>query len=167
MTAPSLFALSPMALMVLVCFIGLLAMAVVHDLRSYRIPNDIPLAILALFPAWAVQPEMTIAILPLALLTLGVLVVGLALFAGRFLGGGDIKLIVAVTPWVGLDGFPLFLIAMALAGAALAVFQNSGLRLGLAMAFGVAPGTGGALTGVQVPYAVAIAAGALAAVWVA
>lgn len=158
------FMTSPLQAFVILLFVGLLGMAVISDLREYRIPNRIPLAIAALFPAWALTPGVEVDFLASTALAAIVLLVGLAIFAAGVMGGGDIKLIAAVSPWMGIVGFPVFLLVMGLTGGVLALFQTSRVRLGIAM---VLPAqTQGALRNIllgdDIPYAVAIAAGAVA-----
>ena len=94
---------------------ALFAASVVCDLRSRRIPNAIPLALLGLFAGYALTGALG------APADLGVhLAVGAALLgagyvlflSGRF-GAGDGKLMGVAGVWVGMDGLSLFLFAVA------------------------------------------------------
>lgn len=149
-----------------VLFLGLLALAAVSDLREYRIPNTLTLAIAALYPAQVLTPGIGADVMGSAILAVAVLAAGTGLFALGLVGGGDVKLLAAVSLWVGPAAFPLFLIVMALAGGAIALVQLSNWRLGLALFLEGMGQTGftRVLTGRDVPYGVAIAIGAVFAV---
>ncbi|MFN3354221.1 MAG: prepilin peptidase, partial [Brevundimonas sp.] len=98
-----------------------------------------------------------------ALIGLAALLVGMALFALNWLGGGDAKIMAAIVPFMGLAALPQFLLFTALAGGA--------LSLGLMAARGFAPSLPvgpvwiGRLMDARgpLPYGVAICVGALAA----
>ena len=160
MTLASAIATLPLAL-----FTGLLGLAVLTDLQEYRIPNAVTLAIAALFPVQALVPGAVPNPLGSVILGAVVLAVGTGLFALRALGGGDVKLIAAVSLWIGPQAFPDFLLITALTGGLMAVFHMTQYRIGLAAyleSWGETTFTR-SLTGVDLPYAVAIAAGTLAA----
>lgn len=147
-------------------FFGLLAAAAFTDLREYRIPNTLTLAIAALYPAYILTPGVGADVMGSLILAAVVLAAGTGLFALGLIGGGDVKLLAAVSLWVGPAAFPLFLIIMALAGGAIALVQLSNWRLGLALMLenlGQTTFTR-VLTGRDVPYGLAIAIGALFAV---
>lgn len=81
---------------------GLLLVASWKDLTTYRIPNWITVAILALFPvfvaAGGVPPDRLLGHGLAFVVTLGA---GFALFAWGKLGGGDVKLFAALACWAG------------------------------------------------------------------
>ncbi len=160
----------------LIALVLVLAVAVVWDLRTRRIPN------------WLTVGACGVALVlrgvqgfePFWFGVLGV-ILGLALslplvFAGG-LGGGDAKLLAAVGAFLGPQRLVIALLAMALVGGALTVvvairrgvmyetlrhtWRLVGQSVGLAHESEPRRtlGTAGALT---VPYAVAIAVGALA-----
>lgn len=138
----------------------------VRDLTSYTIPNVIPLALIAAFPVAALALG-----LPLIMIGLGVavgvaaLLVGMAMFAAGWIGGGDAKLFAAAALWLGLPSAPSYLAFTGLAGGALAL-GLLGLRSGRVRALmpsGPAWFARLAQPGENVPYGVAIAVGALAA----
>jgi len=91
------------------------------DLRRFRIPNALPLMLLALYPlhlATANTPVDWQGGLSLALI---LLLGGFALFAAGLLGAGDVKLLAAAGLWAARDlGGELVLITT-LAGGALAL----------------------------------------------
>ncbi|MFQ5346587.1 MAG: prepilin peptidase [Rhodothalassiaceae bacterium] len=131
-----------------------LGWAVWTDLRSRLIPNRIPLAVVLLFflAAWSGVVDgiwMHLAVFA------AVLAVSVALFALGILGGGDAKLIPAVSLWAGSDRLVPFLVVMTLTGGLLALLLLVRRRLSEASSDAHAG---------SVPYAVAIAAGAIAIV---
>lgn len=100
---------------------GLLVVAAIWDVYSRRIPNLLPLIIALLYFLSAGLtgnwPEI-----PWHLLCgLGVLVVGIFIFALGWLGGGDVKLLAALALWAGPDQLLLLLLMTCLAGGALAL----------------------------------------------
>jgi len=149
-----------------IVFVGLVLTAALEDALSFTIPNWVSLALLAAFGPAAFAVGMP---LPAMALNLGVgiaaLAAGMLMFALRWLGGGDAKLLAAVSLWLGWTALPAFLIGTAMAGGALAIMlltlRSASLRplilLGPRWVNRLAePGEG-------VPYGVAIAVGAFAA----
>jgi len=114
-------------------FLGLLFFAAAQDVSEFKISNRYPLLVAALFPAhvWAQGfPHGWWLALPWAA---GILVVGFVLFALRVFGGGDAKLIAAVSLWAAPTYLVDFLLVMTLAGGALALlFLMPKVRYGLA-----------------------------------
>ncbi|MDG2530979.1 A24 family peptidase [Caulobacter endophyticus] len=150
----------------LIVFAGLVVVGGLKDATSYTIPNWISLALIAAFPVAAVVGGVGWAGAGLSLLVgVGLLVVGMAMFALRWVGGGDAKLLAACALWMGVPGIAPFLLATALAGGALTLGLMS-FRSGW-----LAPMIAGGPAWVRrlgdkkgdIPYGVAIAAGALAA----
>ena len=144
-------------------FAVLLLWAAYSDVRSLTIPNRISVAIVLLYPAYVLaspQPVDWLTALGISGATLGV---GFVLFAFRFLGGGDAKLITAAVLWAGPTHLLSFLFLTALAGGGMAVL----LWIRHRMSGAVSPGlfflsSGDADFAKQpMPYAVAIAAGGL------
>jgi prepilin peptidase CpaA len=139
--------------------------AALTDATTYTIPNRLSAALaLAFVPA-----GLAVGLTPVAFaisLGLGVagLAVGIVMFALRWIGGGDAKLLAACALWLGLGAIAPFLVWTAIAGGALAVglllLRKAPLQLSN---FG--PAWFGRLMtpGGDVPYGVAIAAGALVA----
>jgi Flp pilus assembly protein protease CpaA len=106
------------------CFGGLLTLlvlAALTDLRERRIPNWLTAGTVALYPVYLVLSPVPTAwpgALGLALL---IGVIGLALFARQLIGGGDVKLIAAISLWAGLEHFAVFALVTTLTGGALAL----------------------------------------------
>ena len=147
-------------------FPALVLVAAARDATSFTIPNWVSLALAVLFPAAAFAAGMP---LPAIGLHIGIgaaaLAAGMVMFALRWLGGGDAKLIAAAALWLGWPALMTFLLAAAMTGGALAILllamRSSALRVlvlrGPAWMVRLAePGEG-------VPYGVALAAGVLAA----
>ncbi|RZJ44802.1 MAG: pilus assembly protein CpaA [Brevundimonas sp.] len=144
---------------------ALVIIAGLKDLTTMRIPNWISLLLLVFFfPAAFVMglPPLTIA------LHVGVafaaLVVGAGMFALRWIGGGDAKLMAAACLWLGVEGSGMFLLWTGVMGGLFCLtllFARFHSRPYLASA----PGWVVSLMEPKgdIPYGVAIAAGALMA----
>jgi Flp pilus assembly protein protease CpaA len=142
--------------------------AAAGDLRTFRIPNRMNAAILALWPlAWAagdVLPPLASSAWALAAVAalLGLQWrLGHAYPAMRF-GGGDWKMMSALAPWAGLGGLPALLLATALLGGVetvLLVVLRAALPEGSsARAWNW---LGPSLASSGIPYGVAIAGGGI------
>jgi prepilin peptidase CpaA len=152
----------------LAAFAGLMIVAAVEDFRRLIIPNPLTLALLVLWPPYLAGAFSFAGALGALGCAAIVFVVGALCFARGYVGGGDVKLLSAATLWVGPAQTPALLLVTGLVGGALALFllmplgaQTAQFGRGLlARMFG--GGTAMTLAGpVQVPYGVAIAAGAL------
>lgn len=114
-----------MAILLVVLSLVFPALAVtgaVHDAATMKIPNWISIALGLLFVPVAMVAGMSGHDILIGVgLGFAALVVGIALFAFRILGGGDAKLLAASVMWVGVGGLLEFLIYTALAGGALSV----------------------------------------------
>ena len=103
---------------------GLFAASAVCDLRSRRIPNAIPLALLVLFaihaaaggagPAKGVGMHLAIGAVLLA--------AGFALYLTGGFGAGDAKLAAVAGTWIGPADLGLFLMGLAACAFALSLF---------------------------------------------
>lgn len=114
--------LAVLAAALVLCFPALVLAAAVSDATSFTIPNRISLALLAIFPVAGLAVGLPLPTLGLHLAVgLGALVIGMAMFALRWLGGGDVKLIAAGVLWLGLPATPTFLLVGALVGGGLAM----------------------------------------------
>lgn len=140
-----------------------MAYAAALDLLTMTIPNRLSLALVAAF--FLIAPLAGLAwqtILIHLAVGSGMLVLGIALFAFGFVGGGDAKLLAAASLWLGLEPLAPFLGYVAVFGGllALAVLAYRGLPAGALPL----PGWAARLhaKGEGVPYGVAITAGALA-----
>lgn len=103
--------------------LGLLAV-VSYDATRFIIPNWLNLAFIAFYPIFLlVTPEHIEWWWSLAVMGI-FLAVGLLIFAANIMGGGDVKLLVALSLWIGWNGEALFAFGLwtALSGGILAVF---------------------------------------------
>jgi prepilin peptidase CpaA len=157
MTALSLLPLGVLPALVIV--------AGLTDLTSMKIPNWISaVLIVAFFPAAFIAGLPGQDILIHVGVGVAALFVGMAMFALRWIGGGDAKLLASVCLWMGLGGTAPFLLYTAVVGG------GFGLLLLLARSYAQpyvrgAPGWVATLMEPKgdIPYGVAIAAGALLA----
>jgi len=153
-------------LAILLIFPAMMAFAAASDLFTMTISNRVSLVLVAGFLVMALLTGMALSTLGMHVLAgLFVLVVGFACFAFGWIGGGDAKLFAAVALWLGWSALLPFLAVTALAGGGLALsllVARSGWFRPVTIGLG---GWVGRLTtpGENVPYGVAIAAGALAA----
>lgn len=148
--------------------------AAVRDLQSRIIPNGLVAAVLALALARAALGGFLFTaghLLAVAVLFMACV----GLFATGAIGGGDAKLLPATALALPLGAWPAFLTATALSGGVIALVMLAAGRLGRRLA-ARAPATGGAAAHPAhgndaqdegVPYGVAIATGALVALWLA
>ena len=147
-------------------FAALVLTGAVRDLISYTIPNWISFAILGLFPIAALAADVSLPTAGLhAAIGVGVLVAAMAMFAFRWIGGGDAKLFAAAAFWMGWPAVTDFMLWTALTGGVLAVVLMSMRRAPLRPLVLLGPPWLVKLSepGGAAPYGVAIAAGALMA----
>jgi prepilin peptidase CpaA len=167
------------------CFAGLLSMlglAAVKDVRERRIPNRLTAGLALLYPIYVLVSPVPIAWLAAVAVAVAVFAVGALLFARELIGGGDVKLIAAVSLWAGPELLAPFALVTALTGGVLGMSAlwyhrwSGPIQAGLAR-FGLATvgaptnpeaaetgATSADTTGVTLPYGVAIAAGGVAVV---
>lgn len=144
---------------------ALVIVAGLKDLTSMKIPNWISGAmVLAFFPAAlgvGLSPMTVATSVGLAALAL---VLGAGMFALRWIGGGDAKLMAAACLWLGLQGSGMFLLYTGLIGGVFCVTLLFARAHSQPFLFN-APGWVVQLMEPRgdIPYGVAIAAGALAA----
>ena len=100
---------------------ALLALAALIDLRERRIPNWLTGSVAALYPIYVLASPLSVAWLGALAAASTVLLFGLVLFGRQLIGGGDVKLIAAMTLWAGLDHLALFALVTSLAGGGLAL----------------------------------------------
>lgn len=166
---------SPIALLVVLPLLAVLAHVAWTDLAARRIANRSVLAVLAVVPvqlALLGRPDPWWSAPAAGAL---VLAVGLLAWRAGFLGGGDVKLAAALAALVGLGGVVEFLLVTALAGGLLSTLLLLAFRFGpplavLAARFLPLP-VAGRLGGLflpaagerppSVPYGLALAAGGL------
>lgn len=137
---------------------ALLLAAAYMDVRSYRIPNAVNLTLLALFPAYVITSPQSVAWPQNVIVFAIVLAVGFLMYAKKWIGAGDIKLLAIVSLWAGVEFVMLFLFITALAGGLLAA-----LMMGLAYVRHLRSKSQEIFsTGkMPIPYGVAIATGGL------
>jgi prepilin peptidase CpaA len=141
--------------------LALLVVAALSDLVRMEIPDWISLALLALalLHGWFADGPGPVA----RLAALAVMVaIGLLLFARGWMGGGDVKLLMATAPLVGWPGLLAQLGGIAVAGGVLVVVMIT-VRAALAVRWPAQSLPLVLRPGVALPYAVAILAGT--AVW--
>ena len=102
------------------CLIGLLCWAAFSDFLKFVIPNQVCVAIAALYPLYVLaMPDVDWA----GGIACGVIVfaLGFVFFALRLTGGGDVKMLSAVSIWAGPPLILPFLIVTAFAGGVLSL----------------------------------------------
>lgn len=136
-----------------------LVAAAIADMRTFEIPDALSIALLATAVGYGLATP-GFAWLWHAAAVLVMFGLGLLLFSRGWMGGGDIKLLVALAGWTTLQGLPLQLAFVAIAGGGLALVLIIARR-GLAAA-GRAPDRVPKMfrNDAPLPYAVAILAGA-------
>ena len=152
--------------LVLLCaFAGLAVAATVTDVRSFRIPNRISIAMVALYGAYVLGGFAD----PRSGLLAGgiVFAAGVFMFSRGWMGGGDVKLLAAVSLWAGTGHVLPMLLIVTVTGGLMSTAEW--IRIGGLNRFLLRfhPAIAGTLTVTQardravVPYAAAILTGAL------
>jgi len=157
--------MTALILLLLAVLPALTIVAALNDLTTMKIPNWISVALFAGFFPAALAVGLPLPDLGLHLAVFaGALVAGMAMFALRWIGGGDAKLIAASALWFGPGGIAMFLLAVGLLGGffCLALIMT---RRYAPLFVGASPAWVVRLMEPKgdIPYGVAIAAGALAA----
>jgi prepilin peptidase CpaA len=129
------------------------------DLRRFEIPDTLSIVILLSAGAFGLVTPGFDWLWHLAGLGL-MFAVGLGLFAAGWMGGGDIKLLVATALWTGLQGLPPFLLGVSLAGGALAIILLASRAALKASGVAMENMPGPLRPGAPMPYAIAITGGA-------
>lgn len=143
-------------------FAGLLVIAAASDLKSYRIPNWVCVAIAAAFAVAAPLGMPFDRIWPHVAVGVSVFGIGYLLYALTGMGAGDAKLGAAIGLWIGPAGLQTWLTYFALAMLALAIVLI-GLRRAVAPAGGAEPSFRLLQRGAPVPLGVALSVSALLA----
>jgi prepilin peptidase CpaA len=153
-------------LALLLVFPALVVVAALKDVTSYTIPNWISLGLIAAFAPAALVSGASLAAIGVCLAAgLVALLVGMGMFAAGWIGGGDAKLFAAAALWLGWPAALPFMVVTGLAGGALTLGILT-LRSGWfepVLSGGPAWIRKLGAPGGDIPYGVAIAAGALAA----
>ncbi len=103
-------------------FFAFMAAAAVFDAWKFIIPNTIPVVLSLLFLVVALIWNDRVPILEHIGAGVLVFAVGAVIFRLGVLGGGDIKLLTAVTFWVGWDYLGIYLLVVAILGVGLTLF---------------------------------------------
>ena len=148
----------------LTAFTGLVVFAACSDMARLIIPNWVSIALAAIFPVAALIAGASLIDVGLhVLFGFGVLAVGFVLFQFNIIGGGDAKLLAAVSIWTGAAAFVPFIAWTAIAGGAMALALLTARQL---IPAGTYPAFVDHLLKKQngIPYGVAIMVGALMAI---
>jgi prepilin peptidase CpaA len=145
---------------ILIALYLVLAGAALQDVAMLRISNLFPVTVIILFGAWLFENGIPSSFWQNGVLFLIIFALGLALFAARWLGGGDVKLLAAGALWFDLGGGLALLVYMSLCGGLLSLVLVFGRRLIPAPARDRLGWPGLKPKG-PIPYGVAISAGIL------
>ncbi len=151
--------------LVLLFLPAMVIIAAMTDLTSMTIPNWISLALLGVFPLAALAAGLSWSEVGVHVgVGLAAFAIGIGMFALNWLGGGDVKVMAALSLWLGLTGIGPFLLWTAIAGGVLGVAVILARSTLQPVAAG-APGWVGNLLAPRgkIPYGIAICAGALVA----
>ena len=147
-------------------FAVLVIVAAVRDLTTFTIPNWISVALAVAFVPAAIVAGVPMATMGWSVLVgLAMLIAGVVMFALRWIGGGDAKLMAAAAMWLGVQGLAPFVLFTGLAGGGLALALLAARSTWVRPFAAVGPSWVDRLAtpGGATPYGVAIAVGALAA----
>lgn len=158
--------------LVIAVFAAVLIAAAVGDFRSFRIPNSLVLSILVLFPAHVMASPDPVAWGYALLFAMVILAIGAGFFAAKVMGGGDVKLMAAVSLWAA----PQHLLSFFVVTLVVAMLVACVMAVRLAAADARSPqgwSVMAAVTGIRhvpilkisVPYGVGIAAAGLYVAW--
>ena len=144
-------------------FTALLVAAAAEDAARLRISNITVLLVIGAAVIAAIVVGPALALWQNLAVFAALLAIGTPMFAAGKLGGGDVKLLAAVGLWFSLKGALWMLLDVVLAGGALAIVILALRSLGWSdkirsRVVVLRPRSG-------IPYGVAIAAGALIAMW--
>ncbi len=147
-------------------YVLLLVTAAVIDATKFIIPNVIVVALVALFFIAAIVSPLDTDWISHAGAAASVFLGGVLAYRFKKLGAGDVKLMTAVSLWMGFEHLPLLLLYIGLSGGALAISSVLLRRVVQAIAIQwTLPGSGVLprllLVGEKIPYGVAIAAGSI------
>lgn len=138
--------------------LALCVYAAATDVKRLEIDNWVPCAIIALFVAFAITNPVVWPVHVIVMLV--IFAIGFALNAAGILGGGDVKLLSALSLWAGIGGLPYLMMGTAVCGAAVAIATLSLRQMKLEAPTGLAWVDGASAGRNHVAYGIAIAAGA-------
>jgi len=116
--------IDPVTIAILVALVVLLAIAAINDVRTFTIPNRLNLAILALYPVYVIVSPTPVdwqGGLTCGLLAFGV---GAIMFAMRWVGGGDVKMVAVTAVWAGPELLTEMLIVVCVVGGIYSVLEG-------------------------------------------
>ena len=157
---------------VIAVFAAILIAAAVGDFRSFRIPNSLVLSVLMLYPAHVIASPQSVAWAYALIFAFVIFAIGAGFFAMKMMGGGDVKLMAAVSLWAAphhlVSFFVITLFAAMLVACVMAV-RMAAADAQAARGWSV----GAAVSGIRhvpifkisVPYGVGISAGGLYVAW--
>lgn len=151
---------------ILLCAV-LLVLAAVSDVISYKIPNKVVVAILAIYPVHVLVSPVSVDWLA-GLATFAVsLTIGFGLFATGKFGAGDAKLMAAVMLWAGPQLALMTVIICSLLGGLQALIMLSPIRFTIANALSSVgqPAASEALLTREMPYGLPIALSGIFVCW--
>lgn len=133
--------------------------AAATDIKRLEIDNWVPIAVAALFVPYALVADAVW--MAHAAVMLVMLLAGLLVHKMGWMGGGDVKMIVALSLWAGTYHLPVLLLVTSMAGAVVALVTVAlGRRKVFKEATGLAWIDGAATERPHVAYGIAIAIGA-------
>lgn len=141
--------------------LALLILAAAEDVWRLRISNALSAGVLLTGLTAAIGWGLSPALWQNLIVFAAVLVIGTALFSAGLFGGGDVKLFAAIALWFSLKGALMLVAAIFIAGGVVALLAIVG-RMIVRRLRNKIGGTEAAKTrrSRQIPYGVAIAAGA-------
>jgi prepilin peptidase CpaA len=145
-------------------FAGTMVIAGITDLTSYRISNNLMLAFLLAYAAFAPLTGLRVPEIGWsAAVAVAVLGVAFMFFAFGWIGGGDAKLAAVTALWFGVDHTPAYLVYTALFGGMFTLALLKFRELPLPASMGRQPWIARLhCQGAGVPYGVAMAVAGLA-----
>ena len=143
----------------------LMIMSALSDVATMTIPNRVSIALVLAFYPTAFLDGLSVQTVAVSTgVGLALLVAGVGMFALRWVGGGDAKLFAAAGLWIGLAGLAPYLMWTTLAGGMFSLSLVLMRNWMQPYTVGVGGWVGRLLEPKgDVPFGVAIAAGALAA----
>ncbi|NRA72411.1 MAG: prepilin peptidase [Gammaproteobacteria bacterium] len=104
----------------------LLGLCLYFDIRYRQLPNWLNLLILVTGLFSLLTPVLSVDLIIDRLLAIIIISsIGAIIYRFSWLGGGDIKLVIALSPWLGYDKLINFFVLMTLAGGLLAILLLS------------------------------------------
>ncbi len=134
--------------------------AAILDVVEFEIPNTLSIVVAVMAAAWGLLHPGFVWWSHLAAPAL-MFAFGLLAFARGWLGGGDVKLMTALSAWTGLGGLASFFLATSICGGGLMLILFLVRRAWSAMRRPVPARLEVLGRDAPIPYAVAIAAGGL------